>query len=59
MLENAFQAVEYLKRGYKDAEDWITNIGKLLKSDSAKEIYNALLRVKPNEWWKGLKKIER
>jgi len=59
LLENAFQAVEYLERGYKDAEDWITNIGKLLKSDSAKEIYNALLRVKPNEWWKGLKKIER
>jgi len=59
LLENAFQAMEYREAGYKDAQDWIENIAKLLKTDSAKKIFKDMLKTSPNEWWKGLKKVGR
>lgn len=59
LLENAVQAKEYKDIGYKDAQDWINNINKLLKTDSAKKMLEELEKTSSNEWWKGLKKISR
>lgn len=59
LLENAFQAKEYIEIGYKDASDWIKNIDKLLKTDSAKKLLNEMEKTSSNEWWRNLKKIER
>ena len=59
LLENAFQAKEYLEIGYKDAQDWIDNIQKVIKTESAKLLLNELIKTSSNAWWKDLKKIER
>lgn len=59
LLENAVQAREYIKLGHKDAEDWIKNIWKIIKTDSAKKLLKQVEKTDPNSWWKGLKKIER
>lgn len=59
LLENAFQAKEYIEIGYKDAQNWIDNIWKVIKTDSAKKILKEMEKTSSNEWWKNLKKIER
>ncbi|MBD3313960.1 HD domain-containing protein [Candidatus Woesearchaeota archaeon] len=59
LLENAVQAREYLVMGYKDAQNWIENIRKLLRTSSAKKLFKQIEKADPNSWWKGLKKIER
>lgn len=59
LLENAVQAREYIEIGYKDAQNWIDNCRKVLKTESAKKLLNILEKTSPNEWWKDLKKIER
>ncbi len=59
LLENAVQAREYVKAGYRDAQNWIENVKKVLRTESAKEILREAEKRDPNEWWKGLKKIER
>jgi len=57
LLECAFQAKEYLEIGYRDCENWIANITKLLKTDSAKKLLDVLKTTDSKEWWKGLKLI--
>jgi len=57
LLECAFQAKEYLEIGYKDCGDWINNIEKLLKTESAKKLLAVLKTTDSKEWWKGLKLI--
>jgi putative hydrolases of HD superfamily len=59
LLENAFQAKEYIEIEYKDAQDWINNIKKILKTDSAKKLMEELEKISSNDWWRNLKKIER
>jgi len=38
LLENAIQAKEYIKIGYKDAQNWIDNIWKVIKTETGKKI---------------------
>ena len=59
LLENAFQAKEYIEIGYKDAQNWIDNIRTVLKTESAKKLLKEIEKTSSNDWWKGLKKIER
>jgi len=58
-LECAVQAKEYLDIGYKKAEDWINNVGKVLKTKSAKEIFALIKNSDSLGWWKGLKKLPK
>ncbi len=57
MLETAFQAKEYLETGHKACQDWIDNVGKNLKTKSAKIIFKTLKKTGFTEWWTGLKNI--
>jgi putative hydrolase of HD superfamily len=59
LLENAFQAKEYMEIGYKDAQNWIDNIWKIIKTESGKKLLKELEKTSSNDWWKDLKKIER
>ena len=59
LLENAYQAKEYLDCGYKDAKDWLVNIRKHLRTKSALELLDDLEKTSSNNWWQGLKKTER
>jgi putative hydrolases of HD superfamily len=57
-LECAFQAKEYLDIGHRGAQDWIDNIGKKLRTRSAKALHAKMKRMDSNSWWKGLKRLE-
>ncbi|MFH0738024.1 MAG: HD domain-containing protein [Candidatus Micrarchaeota archaeon] len=57
-LECAFQAKEYASVGHKGAEEWVENIGKKLKCDSARRLHAKMRGMDPNSWWKGLKKLD-
>lgn len=59
LLEVAFQAKEYIEIGYKDAQDWINNVKKIIVTESAKKILKEMEKTSSNNWWKNLKKIER
>ncbi len=59
LLDRGFMAKEYMKRGYSDAKDWLDNVNKLVITDSAKKLAKMIYDSDPNEWWHGLKKIER
>jgi len=57
LLETAVTAREYIERGHPIAQDWIDNVNKRLKTESAKRLLSKLHDVKPTDWWQGLKKI--
>lgn len=57
LLECAIQAKEYLEQNYKDCENWIHNVGKLLKTRSAKKVFELMKKTNANSWWYGLKHI--
>ncbi len=59
LLENAFQAKEYIEIGYKDAQNWIDNIRTVLKTESAKTLLKEIEKASSNDWWRSLKKIDR
>lgn len=59
LIECALQAKEYIDRGFKDAQDWIKNIKKHIRTNSAKKILGKIEKGDSNSWWKGLKKTER
>jgi len=59
LIECALQYKAYLEKGHKDAQDWLNNIRKILKTKSAKQMLDEIEKSDPNEWWKGLKKIQR
>ena len=59
LLECALQAREYMKIGYRDAEDWLNNIQDLLRTGSAKRLFEEIKQTDPDSWWKGLKRISR
>lgn len=59
-LEQAFQAKKYMELGYKETNDWNTNIGRALRTESAKQIWQELQTTGFTDWWKkwNLKKLE-
>jgi len=57
LLEQALTAKELVEIGYQYAQDWINNVGKRLKTKSAKKIWKILKKSSSNDWWQGLKKI--
>ena len=59
LLENSLTAKEYLHVGYKDAQNWLDNISKALRTNSAKKLFKIIIKSNPNEWWHYLKKAER
>lgn len=58
LLECAIQAKEYLEQNYKDCENWIYNVGKQLRTSSAKKVFKLMKKTNANSWWYGLKHIE-
>ena len=46
-------------RGSSNIQNWIDNIRTVLKTDSAKKLLDEIEKTSSNDWWKGLKKIER
>ncbi|MBN2566967.1 HD domain-containing protein [Candidatus Woesearchaeota archaeon] len=59
LLECAVQAKEYIETGYTGCSDWIGNVRKLLKTESAKRILDAVEKTDSESWYRGLKRIER
>jgi len=58
-LEDALEAKELVEIGYKDAQNWIDNAWKVIKTDSAKKLLKQIEKTSSNDWWRNLKKIER
>ena len=61
-LEQALCAKEYFELGYLGAEDWIINVGKALKTKSAKKLWKEIRKANvygsgKGSWWDGLKKL--
>lgn len=59
LIECAIQAKEYLDKGFKGAQDWIDNVRKHVRTDSARKLLDAVESGDSMSWWKGLKKTER
>lgn len=57
LLEQACAAKEYVETGYKEAQNWIENIEKKLKTQSAKKLLSKIKKTNFTHWWKDLKKI--
>lgn len=55
-LEQAFQAKFYLEIWYKETQEWIDNVSKNLKTESAKKIFTELGNVGFFDWWKDMYK---
>jgi len=51
-LEQAFQAKIYLEKWYVNADDWIINVWKALKTNSAKQIWEEMTSTSFVDWWK-------
>jgi putative hydrolase of HD superfamily len=58
MLEQAVTGKEYLEKGFNYAQDWINNISKGIKTESAKKLLEELKTSDSNLWWQGLKKLK-
>ncbi|MBL7057699.1 HD domain-containing protein [Candidatus Woesearchaeota archaeon] len=59
LVECAIQAKEYIEQGYELAQNWIDNVAKTVKTESAKKIVSMLKDSDSLDWFKNLKKIER
>lgn len=57
LLELAATAREYLEQGMQNAQDWLKNTSKRLRTPSAKKLLDLLMTTNPYDWWNGLKKI--
>lgn len=59
-LEQAFQCKEYVENWFHHTQDWINNVWKSLKTNSAKIIFNEMIESSFTDWWKEnkLKKIK-
>ena len=51
-LEQAFQAKKYMEIGYRETQDWIINVGKSLRTESAKKLWEELQTTGFTDWWK-------
>jgi len=56
-LETILQAKEYLDNGYKAAERWLSNGSKYLKSKTAKNLFNEIVKTGFADWWDALNKV--
>ncbi len=56
-LETAFQAKEYLEAGYTACLDWMDNVEKTLRTESAKKIFETMKDTPSTDWWKNLKNL--
>lgn len=56
-LETAVTGLEYIKRGYADAVQWVDNVERALETDSAKALLAAARQTDPHDWFKNLKKM--
>ncbi|MDF2378798.1 MAG: HD domain-containing protein [Candidatus Gracilibacteria bacterium] len=56
MLEQAFQAKEYLDLGNPNAQRWIDQIEGALHTDSSKKIMQELKNTSFSDWWPEFKK---
>ncbi len=56
-LEQVITAKEYLDIGYKGCQDWINNIKKAVKTDTAKKFIEEIEKTERNDWWWNLKKL--
>ncbi len=50
MLEQAFQAKEYLEQGFQNAQKWIDNIQDSLHTDSARELLEEMKKRSFMDW---------
>lgn len=57
-LDMAVTAKEYKEKGYAYAQDWIDNISKSIRTESAKKLMKELENSDSNQWWPGLKKLK-
>ena len=58
-LEQALTAREYITQGYKECQDWINNVRKALRTQTAKKWLEEINKANPCEWWHGLKKLPK
>jgi putative hydrolase of HD superfamily len=58
-LDQAICAREYIETGYAACQDWINNIKKALKTETAKKWILEIEKADPTDWWHGLKKIPK
>ena len=59
LLDNALSAKELIETGHKDAQNWIDNIKKVIRTKSGKKLLDEIEKGSSNDWWRDLKKIER
>lgn len=59
LLEQAITGREYIEKGHPRAQDWIDNVEKHVKTKSAKKLLQKMKSVHPDEWWEGLKKLDK
>lgn len=58
LLELALQSKEFLEHGYIGKSNWLENIEKMIKTSSAKNIFQEIKNGSCHDWWNGLKKID-
>ena len=51
-LEQAFQAKIYMEIGYEKAHDRIENVGNALKTESAKKVWDQMIKMHSTDRWK-------
>ena len=51
-LEQAFQAKVYQEQGHEACENWIENVGKALKTASAKQLWKQMQEGRSSDWWR-------
>lgn len=56
-LEQALTAREYVTQGYKECQDWIDNISKALRTQTARTWLKEINKANPCQWWYGLKRM--
>lgn len=57
LLECAIEARELIIKGFSDMQNWLDNIEKRLKTNSAKNLLTSIKQTHPNKWWEGLKNV--
>ena len=56
-LEQAFQAKIWVEQWYQGMQNRIDNVGGALRTNSAKAIWNQMVKSSSNDWWAALKKL--
>lgn len=59
-LEQAFQGKIFVETGFPVAQNWIDNVGKALKTESAKQVWGKMVESHSTDWWlkTTLKRLE-